>query len=529
VADALIPAQGSGLAEAPSPVELARALRHDLRTPINHIVGYSELLLEDLAESDLGPDLERVHAAGRELLALVDENLGPDQLASAETNLEANLVRLREAVRTPLTTVVGYADLLLEEASEQGAAELLGDLQRIRAAGQQLLARLEAAAIALPARAEPALAGPAPGETIPAPAAPIRLPVDQAAGRVLVVDDDPANRDLLSRRLQRLGHSVGLAEDGRAALAMLQQQPFDVVLLDLVMPGWDGFETLRRLRADPKLRNLPVIMLSAHDEVASAVRCIELGAEDYLPKPCDHVLLQARLGACLEQKRLRDREREHLHLIDTERQRADGLLRVILPEEVVDELKATDRVRPRRFDRVAVMFGDIVGFTSYCDQREPDEVIPHLQALVEACEEISQRHGLQKIKTIGDSFMAAAGLLRPTANPALSCVQAGAEMLAVTNRIAASWELRVGIHVGPVVAGVLGRRQYLFDLFGDTVNTAARIESHGEPGTITLSAAAWQHVAPHCLGAALGAVEVKGKGSLEMFRFEGFRTSPLLS
>jgi CheY-like chemotaxis protein len=339
---------------------------------------------------------------------------------------------------------------------------------------------------------------------------------------LLVVDDNEANRDMLGRRLTRLGYAVATAVDGYDALDQIAQTLFDLILLDVMMPGLDGFEVLRRLKTDESQRHIPVIMLSASDEIESAVRCIELGAEDYLPKPIDAVLLRARIGASLEKKRLRDQEILYLNQIDAEGRRADELLHVILPGEVVAELKATNGVAPRRYEDVAVLFCDIVGFTSYCDVREPHEVIPPLQGLVEAYEQIAARHDLQKIKTIGDAFMAAAGLLHPVNKPVEVCVRAGLEMIAQTQALSTGWNVRVGIHVGPVVAGVLGQRQYLFDLFGDTVNTAARIESSGTPGSVTLSAAAWATIADHARSTSLGAVELKGKGRLELFRFDGF-------
>jgi adenylate cyclase len=171
---------------------------------------------------------------------------------------------------------------------------------------------------------------------------------------------------------------------------------------------------------------------------------------------------------------------------------------------------------------VAVLFGDIVGFTPYCDGSRPEEVVATLQGLIEAWEEMALQHGVEKIKTIGDAFMAAAGLLVPTRNPVLSCLRFGLDMIAACRALSAGWDLRVGIHAGPVVAGVIGRRQYLFDLWGDTVNTAARMESHGLAGAITLSEAAWRQVANCCRGESRGLLPIKGKGRMEMIRFDGF-------
>ena len=203
------------------------------------------------------------------------------------------------------------------------------------------------------------------------------------------------------------------------------------------------------------------------------------------------------------------------------------MLNVILPKTVVKELKDTNTVMPKRHDQVTVLFCDIVGFTPYCDTRHPEQVLPHLRDLVEMWEEIAERHGVEKIKTVGDAFMAAAGLLQKTADdPVVTSVQCGLEMIAVCKTLPPRWSLRVGIHVGPVVAGVIGKRQYLFDLWGDTVNTAQRMESHGVADSVVLSEPAWKSIAHRARGHSIGHIPVNGKGALrgmEMFRFEEFK------
>jgi adenylate cyclase len=173
---------------------------------------------------------------------------------------------------------------------------------------------------------------------------------------------------------------------------------------------------------------------------------------------------------------------------------------------------------------VAVLFADIVGFTTYCDQYEqaPEEVVKHLRGLVEVWDDIAQLHGVQKIKTIGDAFMAAGGLLTKLTSPVMSCVVCGLQMVTATRKLPIGWNLRVGIHVGPVVAGVLGRRQNLFDLWGDTVNIAARMESNALPGGIALSKEAWQQVAPRCRPVTPRQVQIKGKHLMDVYDFGGF-------
>ncbi len=206
----------------------------------------------------------------------------------------------RHELRTLLNQIIGYSELLIEEAQDWEHEGLALDLQKIRAAGQKVLRLTEQ--------------GTAPGV--------IRRPVDTAVqgpreagvapmvlpGLLLLVDDDENNCDMLSRRLQHDGHTVHIARSGPEALALASQHPFDLILLDLMMPGMNGQEVLQRLKADPLLRDIPVIMLSAIEDLDIVVRCIELGAEDYLPKPFPPLLLQARIGACMEKKRLRQQE-----------------------------------------------------------------------------------------------------------------------------------------------------------------------------------------------------------------------------
>ncbi|HVQ30880.1 MAG TPA: adenylate/guanylate cyclase domain-containing protein [Vicinamibacteria bacterium] len=342
-------------------------------------------------------------------------------------------------------------------------------------------------------------------------------------GRILVVDDNEINRDVLSRRLVRQGYTPLTAQNGREAIEMLRTEAFDLVLLDILMPEMNGYEALEQLKADPVLRHIPVIMISALDEIESVVRCIEIGAEDYLPKPFNPVVLRARIGASLEKKRLRDREVLYLRQIEEEKKRSDELLHVILPHDIVKELKANGFVAPRRHQDVAVLFCDIVGFTPYSATRQPEEIVAALQLLFEAYEELAAQYQMYKIKTIGDSFMSTAGLLVPVPNPVLAAVRCGLEMVTTARHLPAGWDVRVGIHAGPVVAGVVGRKQYLYDLWGDTVNTAARVESHGSKAGVNVSASAWERIKDECEGRSLGLIPVKGKGEMEIFRVEALR------
>ncbi len=348
--------------------------------------------------------------------------------------------------------------------------------------------------------------------------------MNELSPTILIVDDNEDNRYLLLRRLRHLGYETLLAAaDGVEAMSMLSEQPVDLMLLDVMMPRMNGHEVLEQLKARPALHEIRVIMISAVDDVSSVVRGIELGADDYLLKPFNPVILGARVAACLEKKRLRDREAYYREEIQRERRRADELLQAILPPSALAELKATNEVKPRRVEDVTVLFSDIVGFTHYCDSHPAEQVVSELRDLVDAFEDIVDAHAMEKIKTIGDAFFATAGLLSPMQDGVLAAVRCARVMIETSRSLKPGWSIRVGIHNGPVIAGVMGHHQYLFDLWGDTVNTAARITSHANEGSIFMSAAAWDQVRHCCVGRSCGLVELKGKGAVELFECHGLR------
>jgi adenylate cyclase len=344
--------------------------------------------------------------------------------------------------------------------------------------------------------------------------------VEQA--RILIVDDEPFNLDVLEQELELLGHATVRAADGAEALESLQALSFDLVLLDVMMPRLDGYAVLQRMKSHGAWQHIPVIMISALTDLGSVVRCISGGAEDYLFKPFEPVLLEARIAACLERKRLHDREAAHLVAIEQERKRADELLRAILPEQAVTELKTTGQVQARRFDDVTVLFVDVVDFTAWCHAHPPERVVANVQRLAEEFEYLVHRHGMEKIKTIGDAFMATGNMLQPHRDPVSAAVACSCEMGATA--APNGWRLRAGIHVGPVVAGVVGRTKFSFDLWGDTVNVAARLSALGADAGIYLSRDALERTHGRCRAQSLGSLPIKGKGDIEVWRC----TSPIV-
>ena len=341
---------------------------------------------------------------------------------------------------------------------------------------------------------------------------------------ILVVDDNEDNRFTLSMRLEACGYSsLVMAENGREALDKMRAQPIDLVLLDIMMPELDGYGVLEATKADVALRSIPVLVISAVDDIASVVRCIELGATDYLTKPFNPVLLKARVDKCIEQSRLRAQEATYHRNLENEKRRADGILATVLPRDIVRALKRSDKLPPRLFDDVTVLFCDIVGFTAYSEKHPPEAVFSELETLVEQFEEIAQKHGLEKIKTIGDAFMATSGLLSPHDEPVRAAVACGFDMVAAGRSFGAGHGIRIGIDHGPVAAGIMGKRQFQFDVWGDTVNTAARIEGAARPGSVCVSGRAWMHLRDQAEGRSLGLVDLKGKQKIEILECTALR------
>ena len=244
----------------------------------------------------------------------MSDKTAPGGVTEDEENQPLSLANVRHTLRTPLNHIIGYSEMLLEEADERGLDAFTADLQKIHKAGKQLLGFINDFFDAPVAESTVARVSKTADDGLFRETKPDIQPLagthGTPAGRILVVDDNESNRDMLSRRLQHEGYEVCIADSGHKALTLLGTQAVDLTLLDVMMPEMDGYEVLLKLKEG--WRDLPVIMISALDETESVVRCIERGAEDYLPKPFDPVLLRARIGACLEKKRLRDQEVSYL-------------------------------------------------------------------------------------------------------------------------------------------------------------------------------------------------------------------------
>ena len=333
---------------------------------------------------------------------------------------------------------------------------------------------------------------------------------------ILVVDDTPTNVAVVSGLLKDLFRTK-VATNGEKALAIATaaDKP-DLILLDVMMPGMDGYEVCGRLKADPNTRDIPVIFLTAKIDSLDEEKGFEVGAVDYIHKPFSGPIVLARVKTQLALQAALAEAQEA-------RQQADQLLHALLPKIAADEIRSIGTVIPRRYENVAVLFCDVTNFTAYCDKHEPEDVVSRLDALFVIFERVVAKHGLEKIKTIGDGFMAAAGLLQHVEDPVRAAVRCGLEMASTLIDAHLDWEVRVGVHAGPVVAGVVGQERYQFDIWGDTVNVAARMVGMSAPGSVAATSEIWEQLASTFQGEALGELEIKGKGAIAVF---GIRASP---
>lgn len=507
-------------------------VRQEFEAPVAAIVGYAEIMLEDAERSgseQVVGDLERIRKAGLALKELLANAL---HLPQVEGDFADFRRTLRHDLRTPLTAIKGFGEMLLEDAQERGNGALIEDLQKLLDAGSRLLAQIDSI-IDFSGFPGQRLDRNSPenyaANSIMRSVRSVSPQEASAPSRILIVDDTQATRELLSRRLSRDGHYIKEASNGLSALQLIASEPFDLILLDMMMPDISGYEVLMRLKADSQFRHMPVIVISALDQIDSIVRCIEAGAEDYLSKPFDPVLLRARIGASLEKKRLRDREQVAIAELTAEKERSEALLLNILPKSVIVRMNNGETTIADDFSEVTVLFSDIVGFTRMSMRRSAGDVVAILNGIFSAVDRLALELGIEKIKTIGDAYMAVAGLPEPRVDHAEVIATLALSMRDLVGDVAQRYgeelKVRIGIHTGETVAGVIGTHKFAYDVWGDTVNTASAMESHGIPNEIQVSKESFSRLSDRFVLDARGLVNIKGKGPMETFLLRAERTN----
>ena len=365
-------------------------------------------------------------------------------------------------------------------------------------------------------------------------------------GSILIVDDSLNNLTLLERILLRQGYQVKIASSGKQAIDAVHLDLPDLILLDIMMPAMDGYEVCARLKASDRTRDIPIIFLSALVEISNKVKAFKAGGVDYITKPFEPVEVVTRVENQLRlreldlqlreknkilQREIADREQAEIEtrlLLETtkfQKDEIEELLLNILPKAIAERLQSGQSLIADSFSDVSVLFADLVGFTDFASQKTATETVQVLNQIFSRFDQLSLRHGLEKIKTIGDAYMVVGGLPEPQENHPLAIAQMAIDMQAAVANFNAknnqSFSLRIGINIGGVVAGVIGLTKFSYDLWGDTVNVAQRMESNGIPGQIQVTDAVYERLKHKFSFKLRGAIEIKGKGEMMAYLLLG--------
>lgn len=500
----------------------AARISQKLSGPSEAIIGFLGLLSDELERSgpdDVLEDLAKVQIAAARLGDMIAKLSKDPHDIAADEDLRA---RLRHDLRSPINAIIGYLEMMVEDFEGEIAPSAMQDINSILRESRLLAVRIDEVVDG---------AQPEQTNTDERQEAEIIAGLAQSlsgrglndgalTGHILVIDDEAPNREILRRQLERKGHSVTTVSSAEETFAAMATKRFDLLLLDILMPDTNGIETLEKLKADPETSEIPVVMVSGLKETGAIARCISSGAEDYLPKPIDPILLHARVDACLERMQWRAREIAFTEEIKYEKDRADTLLQSMLPAPVIVRLNNGETQIADRFDDASIIFADIVDFTPLVSRIDAGDLVQELSRIFTAFDELAATHNIEKIKTIGDAYMAASGIPAHRQDHALAAVRFSRDMLAAmadSSVSTAGLQIRVGIHSGPVIAGLIGRKRSVYDVWGETVNLASRLESSGRAGKIHISGATKQR-----LGKELGHLsehehDVKGIGRLTSY------------
>lgn len=521
---------------------LLENLRSDFSTPLDVIVGYSEILGEELANSQaMGSeksraDIKKVLEGGKTILKHVDEAFDLASLSTKQVDFDLSkfLSNLRHTLLTPLNSIIGYSELLFEEGfADIYGEQLTHDLQKIYEAAKVFIGYINKISVFAKTQFE----GGDLLQHFKSLSTVIRQvltsipPLEQKfelqpskQGTVLIVDDNKMELDLLMRRVEYYGYTAIPCDTGNKAIDMLKAGHYDLVLLQIIMAEVNGFEVLKQIKRNEAFRHLPIIVISPLKELDAVVRCFELGADDYLPKPFHSVIFKARVNDCIEKKKLLDRESEYFNKLKLEKEKSEKLLLNILPDAIVERLKKGEEFIADKAD-ASILFADIVNFSGLAERLNAQELIELLNKVFSIIDRLIDKYEVEKIKTVGDNYMAVAGV--PTANKqhAEAVAHVALEILDAIEKLNReqnySLKLRIGINSGSVVAGIIGKKKFIYDLWGKTVNLASRMESQGVGNKIQVTEMTYQLLKNKFNFRKRGTIQVRGVGEIVTYFLTG--------
>ena len=514
-------------------------IKHDLTNPINAILGYAELIMDYIQDSDnqqLKADINNIHASGTLNLEKINAIFTQDR--KHENDNIGELIsnpQLQFSIRTPLSAIIGLTELMQEDIpliSSEYREDIQACNKKINHASKQLsqvttdLIKFSNLSVdELLARYKTDIYSKEASQRL-FDFDPV-IPIPAQIGKILIVDDDSSNHELLEQILLKSNHKVLCADAGESALKILQEEQsnVDLILLDLIMPGMNGIELLEKIKLDQHYQNIPIIMLSAVDELDTTAECITLGADDFLFKPINRVLLNARINNALENKFFRDKETNYKEKIKEEQEKSEKLLLNILPGSIAKRLKDGETLIADDIESATVLFADLSGFTQISSTLSAQKLVLLLNNIFSIFDELLEKHSIEKIKTIGDNYMLAGGLPEPSPNHAVSVAEMALDMLEAISKLddetVPSLHIRIGINSGPLSAGVIGRKKFIYDLWGDTVNIASRMESYGENNKIHTSENTYLLLKDNYQFEKRPKLEIQGKGIMQTYYLTG--------
>ncbi len=513
---------------------ILKNIKHDLINPINAMIGYSELILDTLEEAGdraLERDIQSIYHSSTAILATIQELFSDktktgDDIGSVILNED-----LHYSIRTSMSSIIGMSELILEDTAtvaDLDLQDIQDSVSKINQAGKRLLKLINDLSKYSDLSDSDLMENYYTDLYLKESSirnfqfnTEVKIPAK--IGTILIVDDESANLDIIDKILQQSNHKTFTAESGEEALKILKKESakIDLILLDLIMPEVNGMDLLKTLKDDNNTYHIPVIMLSALDEIDTIVECISMGADDFLIKPVNRILLHARLNNALEKKYFHDKEIKYQKQIKIEQEKSDKLLLNILPESIAERLKNGESLIADDFEDSTVLFADLAGFTKLSSTISATDVVMQLNSIFSLFDGMLIKYSLEKIKTIGDCYMLAGGLPKPDKNHADSVARMALEMLDIIKEINTktnqSLKVRIGINSGPVAAGVIGKEKFIYDLWGDTVNVASRMETFGSNSKIHVSSSTYLQLKDYYNFTKRDKINIPGKGAMQTY------------
>ena len=498
---------------------LYKKFKHDLKNPINAMIGYSEYIIEDIESDDYIIHITDINSIFK-ICKMIN-----DKIELSFKNIDDELVDIdifQFEVRSNLCSVIGLIEMILDKRNNSSDSndddEFSNCISNIYKSCKTLLEIIENIKIYIKESLKKNKIN-----TLDSlsndqyKSFKNKINTVKYTGKILIIDDDVLNAELMFKILDKLDHEVTMSHNADDALNAISSKHYDLILLDIIMPDINGIELLQMIKKNNHYFDVPVIMLSALDDLESIVDCINLGADDYITKPIDKILLNARINSCLEKKEYRDKEKDYLKRIKQEEKKSNDLLLNIMPESIAERLKAGEINIADRFENVSVLFADITDFTSFSSNVSPKVIVEELNNIFSVFDDLVDKYNAEKIKTIGDNYMIASGIPYKNRLHAETIIDLALEMNEAVENINKDLGIKIGISSGEVVAGVIGKRKFIYDLWGDTVNIASRMEKYGENHKIHVSSDTYNIVKNKYNFSDKNVIDVKGKGEMETF------------